>query len=387
MLELFGDDMRREPYPLYDRFRAASPMHVPGPNVWLVLDYDGVKRALNDTEAFTSVVAGTFEWLLFMDPPRHTRLRAIISKALTPRVVAGLEPHVRDIVRELLDAVPGDELDLEHHLAAPLPIRVIGELLGLPRIDRAQLERWGHAIMGLAATVIGTPDAAIAAGAAFEAADAEMAGYLADVCAEKRRAGGNDLLTRLVTSDEQLDAHELLRFFELLLAAGTETTTNLIDNAMICLLDHPGELARLRAEPRLVPSMIEEVLRFRCPLQAGFRVAKRDVEMNDGRTIPAGHLVLALVGAANRDPQQFAEPARFDIARAPNPHVGFGHGIHFCLGAALARLEARVAYEEMLARWSEVAYAREGPWQPRAPFHIHGPTSLPVRVTATAARR
>ena len=380
MMELFGDDMRREPYPLYDQLRPGSPMLMPGPNVWLVMDYEGVKRALHDTDAFTSAVGGKFEWLLFMDPPRHTRLRAIISKALTPRQVAGLEPQVREIVRELLDAT-GDELDLEAQVAAPLPIRVIAGLLGLPSVDRAQLERWGHAIMGLAATVIGTPEAAVAAGTAFEAANAEMAAYLGELAHEKRARPADDLLTRLVTSDEQLDELELLRFFQLLLAAGTETTTNLIDNAMVCLLDHPAEMRRLRGAPELVPSMIEEVLRFRCPAQAMFRGTRRAVELN-GRTIPEGHLVLALVGAANRDPQQFAEPARFDIARTPNAHVGFGHGIHFCLGAALARLEGRVAFEEMLARWSEIAYARSEPWPPRPPFHIHGPASLPLRVTS-----
>jgi cytochrome P450 len=383
MLELFGDDMRREPYPLYDQLRARSPLHVPGPNLWLVMDYEGCRRALHDTEAFTSSVGGQFEWLLFMDPPRHTRLRAIISKALTPRQVAGLEPHVREIVRELL-ASTGDQLDLEAELAAPLPIRVIGELLGLPRIDRTELERWGHAIMGLAATVIGSPEAAIAAGDAFRAADAEMQRYLADIVAAKRARPADDLLTRLVTSDERLDPEELLRFFQLLLAAGTETTTNLIDNAMVCLLDHPAELARLRADPALLPSMLEEVLRFRCPAQAMFRGTRRPVELNN-RTIPEGQLVLVLIGAANRDPAHIVEPARFDIARSPNPHIGFGHGIHFCLGAALARLEARVAYEEMLARWSDIAYARAEPWTPRAPFHIHGPASLPLRVSV--ARR
>jgi cytochrome P450 len=152
----------------------------------------------------------------------------------------------------------------------------------------------------------------------------------------------------------------------------------LIDNALVSLIDHPGELAKLRAAPALVPSLLEETLRFRSPAQAMFRATKRDVELG-GKTIPAGKMVLAMIGAANRDPKQFVDANRFDITRDPNPHIAFGHGIHFCLGAALSRLEARIAFEELLPRISSIAYASDAPWPPRKPFHVHGPASLPLR--------
>ena len=167
---------------------------------------------------------------------------------------------------------------------------------------------------------------------------------------------------------------------QLLLAAGAETTTNLIDNTLICLVDHPDQYAHLRDEPALLPSALEEVLRFRSPGQAMFRATRCDVELG-GATIPAGKMVLAMLGAANRDPRVFREPARFDIARDPNAHLAFGHGIHFCLGAALSRLEARVALEELLPRIRGLAYASDAPWEPRQAFHVHGPASLPMRLS------
>ncbi|HEY5944813.1 MAG TPA: cytochrome P450, partial [Kofleriaceae bacterium] len=192
----------------------------------------------------------------------------------------------------------------------------------------------------------------------------------------------DDLLTRLVEAEvdgEHLGELELLRFFQLLLAAGAETTTNLIDNALICLCDHPEQFEKLRATPALVPAMLEEVLRFRSPAQAMFRATKRDVELH-GRTIPAGKMVLALIGSANRDARQFTDANRFDISRDPNPHLAFGHGIHYCLGAALSRLEARVVFEELLPRLSTIAYANAAPWPPRKPFHVHGPASLMMKL-------
>jgi cytochrome P450 len=189
------------------------------------------------------------------------------------------------------------------------------------------------------------------------------------------------LLTRLTEAEvdgERLTAEEILGFFQLLLLAGQETTTNLITNAVLCLVEHPDQLARLRAAPELLPSAIEEVLRYRSPFQWFYRVTRRDAEVH-GQTIPAGKLVLVGVGAANRDPKQFRDAGRFDITRDPNPHLGFGHGIHFCLGAPLARLEARVALTDILGRLEGLALANDEPWEPRPALHVHGPTRLPVR--------
>lgn len=386
----FSDEMRRDPYPVYTRFRQASPvMQVPGTAIWMILDHDGVRRALHDAACFRSNVAPSrglrFEWLLFMDPPRHTQLRAIVSKAFTPRSIAALEPRVRAISAELLDAIAagGGACDLVADYAEPLPLRVIAEMLGVGGEDGARLARWSHAIIDLGLTIMGSPEDSAAASASFLAADAEMAAWLAGLLADRRAAPADDLITRLATAEvdgARLGDDEILRFVQLLLAAGTETTTNLIDNAVLCLLDHPAELARLRADPSLVPRAIEEVLRFRSPGQAMFRVAAEDVALG-GRTIPAGAFVLAMIGAANRDPSQFADADRFDVARDPNPHLAFGHGMHYCLGAPLSRLEGRIALADLLARFRGFARTDDAPWPPRRAFHVHGPMRLPMQLT------
>jgi cytochrome P450 len=188
-------------------------------------------------------------------------------------------------------------------------------------------------------------------------------------------------LTRLVEAEvdgERLTEEEILAFFQLLLLAGSETTTNLISNALLCFLENPDQLARLRAAPDLLPSAIEEILRYRSPVQVVFRQTRRDVEVH-GQVIPAGKLVLAIVGSANRDPQQFHDAGRFDITRDPNPHIAFGHHIHFCVGAPLARLEARIALSDLFQRVKGFEFASEEPWEPRKTFHVHGPTRLPIR--------
>jgi cytochrome P450 len=210
---------------------------------------------------------------------------------------------------------------------------------------------------------------------------AEMGAYLARMTEERRRHPEDDLLTRLIEAEvdgERLSADEILGFFQLLVVAGQETTSDLINNAMLCLLENPDQLALLRSQPDLLPQAIEEVLRYRSPLQWMLRAPRRDVELH-GKTIPAGSLVLPMIGSANRDPRVFPEPNRFDIARNPNPHVAFGHGIHFCLGAPLSRLEAAIALSDILTRFHSFELASSGPWEPRKALHVHGPSSLPVR--------
>jgi cytochrome P450 len=388
-MNLFDDAMRRDPYPVYERLRVTSPVfHVAAADLWMLFDHASVKRALHDHEAFSSAVGASrglsFEWLMFMDPPRHTKLRAIINRAFTSRSIAALEPRIRELAAGLVDEVVGlGEVDIEAKLATPLPMMVIAELLGLPLRDWPRLVGWSQAIMNLAATIMGSAEGAAASSAAFLRADHEMSEYLGELVAARRSHPLDDLLTRLVTAEvdgERLGDGELLRFFELLLAAGTETTTNLIDNAIVCLADHPDQLARILTEPAFVEPAVEEVLRFRSPGQAMFRATRQAVELH-GVTIPAGKMVLPMIGAANRDPEVFPDPARFDIARDPNPHLAFGHGIHFCLGAPLSRLEARVALGELLPRIRRLELVSKD-WQPRAPFHVHGPASLPVRLVA-----
>ena len=211
-----------------------------------------------------------------------------------------------------------------------------------------------------------------------------MREWLPDFVAQRRAAHQDDLLTRLVEAElngERLTSEELLGFVQLLLVGGQETTANLINNAVLCFVEYPDQVARLRAAPELLPSAIEEVLRYRSPLQWMPRATRHDVEMH-GRVIPAGKLVLPMIGSANRDPNQFPDAGRFDIARDPNPHIAFGHGIHACLGAPLARLETRIALADFLDKVPGFTLASDEPWEPRKAFGVHGPSRLPIRFTA-----
>ncbi|WP_437953387.1 cytochrome P450 [Sorangium sp. So ce296] len=385
-MNLFPDEIRRDPYPLYEQMRSSSPaLHIAPFDLWMIFDYEGVKRALTDHDAFSSAVTPPTgkapEWIVFSDPPRHTKLRGIVQRAFTPRSIAGLEPRIRELSRELLDQrIEHGTMDLAADYAGPLPTMVIAEMIGIPAEDRARFMRWSEAIVNLSHTLSGGEEAARVV-SEHAAVKEEMKAYVADLLDARRRAPEDDLLTRLVEAEvdgERLNEDELLNFFQFLLAAGTETTTNLIDNAILCLLESPSELARVRAAPDLVPSAIEEVLRHRSPLQMVFRETRRAIEVH-GQTIPAGKLVLPVIGSANRDPKQFRDPGRFDVARDPNPHVGFGHGIHFCIGASLARLEARIALPDLLTRLRGLELASKEPWEPRKALIVHGPARLPVR--------
>jgi cytochrome P450 len=387
MMDFLTDDMRRDPYPLYEQVRSSSPvLHMPETDMWLLFDYESVKRAMTDHEVFSSVVTPPTgkapDWLVFSDPPRHTKLRALIMRAFTPRSIAGLEPRVRELSRELLDqSIERGEMDLAADYSSPLPAMVIAEMLGIPLVDRPRFLRWGEVIMNLSYAISGGGEEMDRVMKENVAVKEEMRAYLRDLLPERRRTPQDDLLTRLVEAEvdgARLTEEEILGFFQLLLSAGTETTTNLINNAILCFLEHPDQLARLRAQPGLLPSAIEEVLRYRSPGQIMFRSTKTDVELH-GEIIPAGKLVLPVVGSANRDPQKFQDADRFDITRNPNPHLAFGHGIHFCLGAALSRLEARVALEDILERVKGFQLASSEPWVPRKALHIHGPLRLPIR--------
>lgn len=386
MLDLLAPETRRDPYPLYALMRARSPvLHVPAAGFWMLFGYEGVRRALTDHDAFSSsmVVAGRAnpDWLIFMDPARHTKLRGLITRAFTSRSIAGLEPRVRELTRELLDpAVERGEIDLATELAVPLPLMVIAEMLGLPAEDWPLHSRWSDVILALSHTVSGGAEAAQAS-AGFATVTEEMRHYVADLLRRRRGAPRDDLLTRLAESEvdgARLTDEEILGFVQLLLVAGHETTTNLITNTMLTLAEHPASLATLRARPELLPSAIEEVLRFRSPVQWMFRATRREVEVQ-GATIPAGQLVLPVIGSANRDAAHVADADRFDIERAPQSHIAFGHGIHFCLGAPLARLETRVVFENLLRVAPGVELASRQPWTPRAALHVLGPARLPVR--------
>jgi cytochrome P450 len=390
MIDLFSSEMRRNPYSAYERMREGSPLfHLEPFNVWMIFDFEGVKRTLMDHDAFSSDlshVPGTGnpgEWFIFFDPPRHTKLRALISKAFTPRVVADLEPRIREISHQLLDqTIERGEMDLATEFSVPLPMRVIAELLGIPAAEWPRYKRWSDVMLKLANT-FSKDEAAARTIEEYGVITTEMRVFLPDLIAHRRAAHQDDLLSQLVEAEvdgERLTDGEILGFVQLLLLAGQETTANLLNNAVLCLIENPNQLARLQAAPDLLPCAIEEVLRYRSPVQWMPRATRREVKVHD-RTIPAGNLVLAVIGAANRDSRQFHDADRFDITRDPNPHIAFGHGIHSCLGAPLARLEARIALAAFLERVKGFALASNEPWEPRKALHVHGPSQLPIRFT------
>jgi cytochrome P450 len=385
-MDLFTDEMRRDPYPVYDVLRRTGPVFkVPPPfDAWLVLDYDGVRGMLADHATFSSRVPAPKNWFLFSDPPQHTKLRGLISRAFTPRMVVELEPRVRAISRQLLDAVlDRGEMDLAGDFAVPLPMMVIAEMIGLPTEQWPRFKRWSDAILTLSYTRSG--GAAAEQGMAnFIAATDEMRAYLTDTLYRRTESAPSaGLLSRLAAAEvdgQRLTHDEILGFLQLLVVGGQETTTNLVNNAVLSLLENPAQLARVVSDRTLLPSAIEETLRYRAPFQWLMRTPTRDVELH-GQTLPAGRLILAMVGAANRDPARFPDPDRFDVTRDPNPHIAFGHGNHFCLGAALARLEARVALGDLLDRTRDLARTTDDPWEPRKALQVLGPARLPVRFT------
>ena len=383
MFDFFSDEARRNPYPLYSQVRGSMPvLRVPPPfDAWLIFDYDGAKRAMTDHGLFSSRVPAPPNWFIFFDPPSHTKQRALIAKAFSPRMIAGLEPHIRQLSSKLLDqAMQRGEMDLATEYAVPLAMMVIARMVGIPQADWERFRRWSDAILKLSYARSGGPEAKAASGE-FRAVTAEMNVYVGEMMRQRRASPANDLLTRLVEAEvdgQRLTQDEVLGFFQLLVVGGQETTANLINNAILSFIENPDQLARVRERMDLLPSAIEEALRYRSPLQWIMRTPTRDVEMH-GQVVPAGKLVLVMIGSANHDPRQFADPERFDIAREPNPHIAFGHGIHFCLGAALTRLEARIALTDLLARMPHFELAGNEPWEPRKALHVHGPSRLPIR--------
>src|SRR5437667_1292567 len=383
VIDLFAPEVRRNPWPVYDQLRAESPvLHVPPPfNGWMVFDYETVKWIMTDHASFSSRIPAPNFSFIFTDPPEHTRLRNLISRAFTPRAIADLEPTIREISKELFDStIAAGKMEFGADFSAPLAMRVIAGMMGMAPEDWPRYKRWNDKILGLTFTRSGG-DQAQQAMRDFNSVTNEMSVYLVETIGDRRKSPQNDLLTGLFEAEvegDRLSHEEILAFFQLLMFAGQETTTNLLNNAVLSFLDHPDQLSRLRNAPQLLPSAIEEVLRYRSPFQWMMRTPLRDVEVH-GTAIRKGAFVLPMVGAANRDPKRFPHPNRFDIARDPNPHVAFGHGIHFCLGAALARLEARIALSDLLSRFESFEYAGDKPWQPREGLIAYGPASLPIR--------
>jgi cytochrome P450 len=313
--------------------------------------------------------------MLFLDPPDHTRLRALVNKAFTPQTIEALEPRIRAIMAELLDQIEDPAaFDVMEAVANPLPVIVIAELLGIPPADRVQFKIWSDQRARTLEPTL-TARELQEAGRAGEALDA----YFLNIIYDRRQAPRDDLISALVAAEEageKLTEREMVIMLRLLLVAGNETTTNLIGNGMLALLRHPEQLETLRDNPGLMSSAVEELLRYDSPVQTDGRTAMEDHEL-DGRPIRKGQGVVILLGAANHDPQAFPEPECLDITRSKNNHIAFGRGIHHCLGAALARLEGRIAFEALLDRFGEIHLRTV---QPAFKDHIvlRGLRSLPV---------
>ncbi len=362
---------------------------------WHVFRYDDVERVLTDHATFssgsgfgdpTAPVASEREGIgasmVATDPLYHRQLRGLVSRAFTPKTVGQLRPRIEGLARGLLDAIqPRGEMELIHDFASPLPIAVIAALLGVPLERRADFKRWSDALVsgqaGNGGDVRHGP----------EWATQEMTTYFRAVLADRRRQPTQDLIGDLLTAEidgRRLTEAELIGFCQLLLVAGNETTMNLIANAIICFDEHPEAVARLRREPELMPSAIEEVLRYLpsvwLPLP---RRVTTEVELG-GRRVPRGAAVFPWLVSANRDERQFPDPDRFDIARTPNRHRTFGHGIHTCLGAPLARLEAAIALPMLLERLPDLRVVRDAPIPVGGGATVFGPRRLPVTFTPSS---
>ena len=353
----FAAEVKENPYPWYAWLRKEAPVyHNEARDIWALSRYRDISAALRNNQVFSSAQGVgpervTVPMMITKDPPDHTRLRSLVNRAFTPRMIAQMEERIREIIRHLLEAaLDRGSFDLVKDVAEPLPVIVIAEMLGVEPSQRPAFKRWSDDTIGVLG---GSPDFDINQ---YLQTWQEFKAYFLQKVDERRTAPKDDLITRLVTAQEEgatLSQTEILNFNLLLLVAGNETTTNLITNGALALLEHRDEGLKLRDRPELIPSAVEECLRYDSPIQASFRTTTQDHAI-DGVTIPADSKVMLLYGSANRDEEAFEEPDRFNVERDPNNHIAFAVGIHYCLGAPLARLEARIALEEVLAHMREI---------------------------------
>jgi len=360
--DLTSPKVRADPYDLYERIRVKDPVHrMRLINAWAMTGYEDAQEVLSDHKRFSSgdnkLQYAPYRTMLDLDPPDHTRLRSLVSKAFTPRSVLELGPRVQEIVDELLDSVAGKErFDLIRDFAFPLPVIVIAEMLGIPAEDRDRFDVWSN---DLALAV--EPLLSVEEVERVERASDEIVAYFEGIIERRRERPEDDLLSALLAAEEEgerLSHDELLGTLMLLLVAGNETTRSLIGNGMLALLKHPDQLQRLREDPQLLETAIDEMLRYDSPVQLIVRVALEEMEFR-GRRFDAGQRIMVLVGAANRDPTVFVNPGALDIGRKEKSHISFGRGIHYCLGSPLALLEARVAFANLLERFSSIELVSE----------------------------
>jgi len=356
---------RANPYPHYRPLLAGPPriLDLFGP-IGMVTRYADVTAVLRDHAHFSSERSpnpdeiadqGPFagaRTMLFSDPPMHTRLRRLVSRDFTPRRIREMEPRIREIARTLVEAAARKgELEVMTGIANPLPVMVIAEMLGVPPDHYEQFKHWSDTVVSGDNTLPGTP-----LPEEFHVANRSLRNYFAEEIERRRRTPGPDLISALVAAHddaEAMNADELLAFVLLLLLAGNETTTNLIGNGMLALGRNPEQMEKLRKTPELMPRAIEEILRYDGPVQSTIRSTKEEINLG-GTILPANLGCFIILAAANRDPAQFENPDRFDITREPRDHVALGQGIHFCIGAPLARMEGAIAISAMLETFPNI---------------------------------
>jgi len=385
----WDENFRRNPYSFYQPLRKAPPpvlrFFIP---VAILTRYDDVLTTLRDHVRFSSApvrnrmtietteVFGDAPSLISSDPPGHTRMRKLVMRDFAPRAIRELEQRVRALTNSLLDDIARKrKFDLVADFAAQLPVRIIASILGIPGERWETFTRWSHTLIELTSLPPGMPVAD-----SVRANLIEMRGYFAEEIERRRRHPGADLMSSLVSAhedEEMLGASELMHFLVILLFAGTETTANLISNGMLALQNHPKQLELLRRDPTLMQRAIEEMLRYDSPVQSVFRTAKEDVEIG-GTAIEKGSGIFLMMGAANRDPAKFPNPDVFDIAREQNDHLSFGEGIHYCLGAPLARLEGSVAFTALLNRFPHLALDGNPKLDYKTSFFVRSLNSLPM---------
>ncbi len=388
------------PYPTYKELRERDPYH-PSPltKALVISRYEDVDSVLRNYKSFSNQrgpvgtrnrrgIGGQIEnelqpSMLSLDPPDHTRLRGLVSRAFTPRQVAKMEDHIRKTAHALLDEVEGEsEFDLMSNLAALLPTVVIAEMIGVPTKDRQQFKAWSDRF----ARVLEPNLIETELGDVFAAAQL-FDSYFKGIVAEHREQPQDDLVSRLIEAEEEgdrLTEDEMIVTLRLLLVAGNETTTNLIGNGLKALLEHPEQLQLLREQPELIDNAIEELLRYDSPVQVDGRTALGEFAI-DRHTLKPGRPVSLLIGGANRDPEQFSDPETLDVTREDAGNISFGRGIHHCLGAPLARLEGKIAFEALLERFDQIRFGTRTPeYKPN--IVLRGLKHLDIRVERTNAR-
>jgi cytochrome P450 len=365
-----------DPYPRYAELREAAPLHLLADGSYLITRWDDCWSTYRNPTVFSSsgTRAGDYastKSIISLDPPAHTRIGQLVTGPFRPAAITALEPELRQIAEGLVDdlvvANRAGEADLVAHLAVPLPVIAIARMLGIPSERYPEFRHWSdQSVAGLAGLDV---DRAV-----VKQARRDMMLFFLDLVTERRRSPGDDLISAIVSGPEPLDDEFAVAFCFTLLVAGNETTTNLIGNAMLALLDHPEQAEQLWSDSTLVPSAVEEALRFDPPAQSNIRRTSVDTTIA-GHDVPAESLVALLIGSANRDPRKFPDPDQFDVTRNPREHLSFGNGVHLCHGASLARLEARLAYETLIARFRNIRPA--GPVV-RQYAQLRGVRQLPI---------